>query len=126
MTYYLVGAICVDGVSHESLVDLLSETTGYDSDHCSIRQVKSKPDCYEVDFSDQVTNGGFDVIFPEAAKRGYTVNGELSYYGDGEGRYVAEDNQVTWLDIGKCYLRDALDDDLIRELERRGYTVSRN
>lgn len=57
-------------------------------------------------------------------KLGYILNGVVNRYGDyGEGRIEIDNNEVTYTDQEDYWRKDADDNSLIEELEKRGYTV---
>lgn len=54
------------------------------------------------------------------------LNGELGYYGDYEGGMIVTPEGIESLDSGPFYIRvDASDEELIAELARRGYAVTK-
>lgn len=54
------------------------------------------------------------------------LHGELSYYGDYEGGMIVTPESIEGLDPGPFYVRvDASDEELIAELVRRGYAVTK-
>ena len=56
---------------------------------------------------------------------GYVCNGEVEYYGDYEGKIYVENNQVVDVGIEDTGLHEASDETLIRMLQDRGYTVTK-
>lgn len=54
------------------------------------------------------------------------INVSVNYYGDYEGRYIVSDGDLVDLDKTEVAIMDSSDDDdLIKELENRGYTVTK-
>lgn len=53
------------------------------------------------------------------------INVSVNYYGDYEGRYIVSDGDLIDLDKTEVAIMDSNDDDLIKELENRGYTVTK-
>lgn len=53
------------------------------------------------------------------------INVRVNYYGDYEGRYIVSDRDLVDLDKTEVAIMDSSDDDLIKELENRGYTVTK-
>ena len=56
---------------------------------------------------------------------GYVLNGDVEYMGDWEGRIVIKNNSVGELSRELAAVVDAGDEELIAELESRGYTVNK-
>ena len=53
------------------------------------------------------------------------INVSVNYYGDYEGRYIVSDGDLVDLDKTEVAIMDSSDNDLIKELENRGYTVTK-
>lgn len=53
------------------------------------------------------------------------INVSVNYYGDYEGRYIVSDGDLIDLDKTEVAIMDSSDNDLIKELENRGYTVTK-
>lgn len=53
------------------------------------------------------------------------VDVNVNYYGDYEGRYIVSDGDLIDLDKTEVAIMDSNDDDLIKELENRGYKVTK-
>lgn len=53
------------------------------------------------------------------------INVSVNYYGDYEGRYIVSDGDLVDLDKTEVAIMDSSDNDLIKELESRGYTVTK-
>lgn len=53
------------------------------------------------------------------------INVSVNYYGDYEGRYIVSDGDLVDLDKTEVAIMDSDDNDLIKELENRGYTVTK-
>ena len=72
--------------------------------------------------------GDIDDDLTEALQRlknnNIPIKGALDYYGDYDGRYVIENYECKNLDAQAVVIKDASDDDLIFELEARGYRVT--
>ena len=49
----------------------------------------------------------------------------VNYYGDYEGRYIVSDGDLVDLDKTEVAIMDSDDNDLIKELENRGYTITK-
>lgn len=49
----------------------------------------------------------------------------IKYWGDYNGIYIVRDKNLVDLDEDEVAIVEAADDDLIKELERRGYTVTK-
>lgn len=63
-------------------------------------------------------------IFCQALKEeGLSVAGNISYTGDYDGKYILSGTDYTELSAEECVIRNASNQDLIRELKRRGYLV---
>lgn len=54
-----------------------------------------------------------------------SIDVNVNYYGDYEGRYIVSDGDLVDLDKTEVAIMDSSDDDLIKELENRGYTVTK-
>ena len=53
------------------------------------------------------------------------IDVSVNYYGDYEGRYIVSDGDLVDLDKTEVAIMDSSDNDLIKELENRGYTVTK-
>ena len=53
------------------------------------------------------------------------INVSVNYYGDYEGRYIVSDGDLVDLDKTEVAIMDSDDNDLIKELENRGYTITK-
>ena len=53
------------------------------------------------------------------------VDVNVDYWGDYKGRYVVIDGELVNLDENEIFYMDAEDNDLIKELESRGYKVTK-
>ncbi len=53
------------------------------------------------------------------------INVSVNYYGDYEGRYIVSDGDLVDLDKTEVAIMDSDDNDLIKELESRGYKVTK-
>ena len=53
------------------------------------------------------------------------INVSVNYYGDYEGRYIVSDGDLVDLDKTEVAIMDSDDNDLIKELENRGYTMTK-
>lgn len=56
---------------------------------------------------------------------GVTATGTIQYCGDADGCYVLHGNEIDVLDTDEAAVRQATDGDLITELSRRGYTITK-
>ena len=69
----------------------------------------------------------FDETLKELIKElkplGYLLNGYVTCYGDYDGAIEVKDNKVTKLTADEVAIKNAADEDLIRELKSRGYKV---
>lgn len=54
-----------------------------------------------------------------------SIDVNVNYYGDYEGRYIVSDGDLVDLDKTEVAIMDSSDNDLIKELENRGYTVTK-
>lgn len=54
-----------------------------------------------------------------------SIDVSVSYYGDYNGRYIVRDGELVDLDKTEVAIMDSSDNDLIKELENRGYTVTK-
>ena len=62
-------------------------------------------------------------IIDQMAPLGYILNGRIDFIGLIEGSIEVKNNEVKMLNVSEATVRWASDDDLISELESRGYTV---
>lgn len=53
------------------------------------------------------------------------IDVNIKYWGDYEGRYIVSDGDLVDLDKTEVAIMDSDDNDLIKELENRGYTVTK-
>ena len=53
------------------------------------------------------------------------INVSVNYYGDYEGRYIVSDGDLVDLDKTEVAIMDSSDESLIKELESRGYKVTK-
>ena len=53
------------------------------------------------------------------------IDVNVNYYGDYEGRYIVSDGELVDLDKTEAAIMDSDDDLLIKELESRGYKVTK-
>ena len=53
------------------------------------------------------------------------IDVNIKYWGDYNGIYIVRDKNLVDLDEDEVAIVEAADDDLIKELERRGYTVTK-
>ena len=53
------------------------------------------------------------------------INVSVNYYGDYEGRYIVSDGDLVDLDKTEVAIIDSSDESLIKELESRGYKVTK-
>ena len=68
---------------------------------------------------------GLKESIAELHRLGYRFSGIVSYYGDYDGGYIAcDDGSVVVLDETDFVLRMANDEELKKEMERRGYIVT--
>ena len=51
---------------------------------------------------------------------------DIEYYGDYNGAYKVENDELVHLDSDDLIIKDSNDDDLIKELECRGYKIIKN
>ena len=71
---------------------------------------------------EKMLSGVVDVL----KEMGIRVVGYAEQYGDADGRFeITEDGTVVDLCAEQCVIMDAADGDLISELERRGYAVTK-
>lgn len=54
-----------------------------------------------------------------------SIDVNVNYYGDYEGRYIVSDGDLVDLDKTEVAIMDSSDNDLIKELESRGYAVTK-
>lgn len=54
-----------------------------------------------------------------------SIDVSVNYYGDYNGRYIVRDGDLVDLDKTEVAIMDSSDNDLIKELENRGYTVTK-
>lgn len=54
-----------------------------------------------------------------------SIDVNVNYYGDYEGRYIVSDGDLVDLDKTEVAIMDSSDNDLIKELESRGYKVTK-
>lgn len=54
-----------------------------------------------------------------------SIDVNVNYYGDYEGRYIVSDGDLVDLDKTEVAIMDSDDNDLIKELESRGYKVTK-
>lgn len=119
MLIYLNGEITVTNASVAEIQDLVNETLGTSNANRFVSEGK-------VELSDYQCHGDdLDFLLEKAKEKGFVINGEVSWYGDDEGRYIIKDNEIEHLTIDECYLRDADDETLIAELKRRGFQVTK-
>lgn len=99
-----------------------------------IREIFPFPDIVEdgehmlILISDETRGDITDEIseFCSALKReGISVSGKISYTGDYDGRYVISGNEYEELSVEQCVIKDASYQELISELEKRGYVVKK-
>lgn len=64
------------------------------------------------------------VMITKLAPLGYVFNGEISYYGDWDGKIYVHDNQIDVRSIENTGLYEASDALLIQMLRDRGYIVT--
>lgn len=60
------------------------------------------------------------------APLGYVFNGDITYYGDYDGKIYVEDNVITCVDKEDIGLYEAADETLILRLKEHGYTILKN
>ncbi|WP_270425421.1 hypothetical protein [Blautia intestinalis] len=53
------------------------------------------------------------------------IDVNVDYFGDYEGRYIVRDKKLVDLDEDEVVIMESNDDVLIKELESRGYTVTK-
>lgn len=61
-------------------------------------------------------------IVTRFTKKGVLLNGEITYSGDNDGKFVIIDGEFNTLDLEESVLRDASTETLYNELRRRGAT----
>ena len=54
-----------------------------------------------------------------------SIDVSVNYYGDYNGRYIVRDGELVDLDENEVAVMESNDDDLIKELESRGYTITK-
>lgn len=62
-------------------------------------------------------------LIKELKPSGYVLNGYVTCYGDRDGAIEVKDNKVTNLTADEVAIKNAADEDLIKELKSRGYKV---
>ena len=97
----------IESILGEENVCDVGESTIYIDEYC------------KSDFETVIAN-----VIEEIKTLGYVLNGNIDYFGEYDGRVVIEDNNVTVMSEDECVINDAGDQELITELESRGYEVT--
>lgn len=78
---------------------------------------------------DEVYDRDFDVTIENLIEKikpmGYVLDGDIDYSGDYEGVIAIRANEVEIIPQEEMAIRNADDNRLIREIESRGYTVTK-
>lgn len=127
MTYYNTGYIQVEEKDVKALIVAINATEifGFDLDvtdfykHCGMA-------VYDID---EVV-GDIEDNLQEVKKLlntvGIEVDFEITFSGDSNGKYIVnDDGDFEMLSSEDAAIRDADTDDLIKELQKRGYSVTK-
>jgi hypothetical protein len=82
-------------------------------------------DIYIEDFPDSEFDGTMNVIIDAISPLGYVLNGEVDYWGDYDGKTFITDNKAESVDVQGLWEYELADEDIIKALEKRGYTVTK-
>ena len=75
------------------------------------------------EYYDRYFDETLEELIKELKPLGYVLNGYVTYYGDRDGAIEVKDNKATKLTADEVAIKNAADEDLIRELKSRGYKV---
>ena len=131
MTIYLSGDVAVkygDQVSMSFREKEFSWVVGTVIRKGCDAYVLRRDDLGVISFNGCEEFGNYDYVedlVKALAKAGFIVNGFIDYYGDYEGRYHIDDNEIRHLNEIEKNVDDADDQTLIDELVRRGFSVSK-
>lgn len=97
-----------------------------------VKKIFLHPDVEELDgvtyivISDE-TGGNIteeiDIFCQTLKEMGLSVAGNISFTGDYDGKYILSGSEYTELSAEECVIRNASDQDLLKEVKRRGYLV---
>lgn len=114
-----VGEININEEVSEEAMQLINNFLGCDTAAEAGSDVLVFEEYYDKYFDETLQE-----LFEKLKPYGYIFNGTVGFYGDWEGRTIIENNEIYQIDRNDMAIMDASDQELIYELERRGYIIA--
>lgn len=107
----------------ESLFITILDAAGFEDaeDNVSVYEASATASIDEYGYIERKLNKVVDAF----TALDISIDVSVNYYGDYNGRYIVRDGDLVDLDKTEVAIMDSSDNDLIKELENRGYTVTK-